>query len=481
MALHKQRATKFIHQLLDVPSRTLDEQRRTRSLNVLVLGFIPLAFLGFLVVFIGQLIGMYSQQEANETYIPALILLPTMVTVYAINRYWSQRVASILFLLLLTASFFFLNTPFEAVWGYNTLSLALPVLIASLILSPNASFIMAGIISGLLLVAAALADFDPNFIGILTYFALALVAWLSARSLEKTVQDLHTINTELDQLVEQRTAELQASNQQLHRQNNALQKAETALRQAHNVLEKKVAERTAELAFTNTQLQQEITERKRVEAQIKASLQEKEVLLKEIHHRVKNNMQVISSLLDLQTRYIEDAPTKEMMQESRSRIRSMALVHEQLYQSENLARIDFSDYVRSLMSYLLQVYRQMVRDVTLDVNVAGVALSIETAVPLGLIIHELVSNALKHAFPNGRSGQIRVHLLSGENDQIGLTVQDNGIGFPKEMVFRRSPSFGMAIITTLVDQLRGEIEVHSQAQSGTRFELTCPVRDEQDD
>ncbi|WP_420628845.1 sensor histidine kinase [Candidatus Leptofilum sp.] len=212
----------------------------------------------------------------------------------------------------------------------------------------------------------------------------------------------------------------------------------------------------------------DVTERKQAEAQIQASLQEKEILLKEIHHRVKNNLQVISSLLDLQSAYIEDDAVQEMFQESRSRVRSMALVHEQLYQSIDLARIDFADYVQNLASYLLRVYGQMASGVTLDVDVDNTPLSVETAVPLGLIINELVSNALKHAFPNGRSGQIRTHLRA-EDDYLYLTVQDDGIGFPDDVDFRQSPSLGLTIIMTLVNQLQGQIELSTQ--DGTRFEL----------
>ena len=216
----------------------------------------------------------------------------------------------------------------------------------------------------------------------------------------------------------------------------------------------------------------DVTERRRTEAQIQASLQEKEILLKEIHHRVKNNLQVISSLLDLQAAYVKDESVLEMFQESRSRVRSMALVHEQLYQSADLARIDFADYINGLTGYLLRVYGHLVKSVTLDIDVANTFLSVETAVPLGLIVNELVSNALKHAFPDGRSGQIRVRLTPIEDDQIHLVVQDNGIGFPANIDFRRSSSLGLTIIMTLMNQLRGEIALHSQ--DGARFELTVP-------
>ncbi|WP_420628846.1 PAS domain S-box protein [Candidatus Leptofilum sp.] len=214
----------------------------------------------------------------------------------------------------------------------------------------------------------------------------------------------------------------------------------------------------------------DVTERKQAEAQIQASLQEKEVLLKEIHHRVKNNLQVISSLLDLQSAYIEDDDVQEMFQESRSRVRSMALVHEQLYQSIDLAQIDFADYVHSLTSYLSRVYGQMARGVTLDVEVDNTPLSVETAVPLGLIINELVSNAFKHAFPNNQGGFVRVQLTAMDDQQLYLTIQDSGIGLPAHLDFHNSPSLGLTIVMTLINQLKATIR-HVPQEEGTRFEI----------
>ena len=218
----------------------------------------------------------------------------------------------------------------------------------------------------------------------------------------------------------------------------------------------------------------DITERKQGEFQIIASLQEKEVLLKEIHHRVKNNLQVISSLLDLQSAYIEDVAMQAMFQDSRSRVRSMALVHEQLYGSLDLARIDLQGYLQDLVGYLRRAYNQQVGGVQLRVEVEeSLLLDVETAVPLGLIVNELVSNALKHAFPDGRSGEVRIRVWLPEKDQVCLSVQDNGIGFPQEIDIRRSPSLGLTIITTLVEQLRGQIDLRQQ--DGTCFEFYFPL------
>lgn len=229
--------------------------------------------------------------------------------------------------------------------------------------------------------------------------------------------------------------------------------------------------------------QQEIEERMRAEERIKASLKEKEVLLKEIHHRVKNNLQVITSLLRLQSQSIKDPSAMEMFQESQHRIRSMALIHEKLYRSQDLARIDFGDYIRNLTSYLVRSYRRGLGPISLKINAQNVTLSIESAVPCGLIINELVSNALKHAFPidaggrkirqDGKPDEIIVELSLDSQNMATLAVQDNGVGFPDDVDYKNTDSLGMQLITTLTEQLDGTVTLNSNA--GTEFSITFPV------
>ena len=218
----------------------------------------------------------------------------------------------------------------------------------------------------------------------------------------------------------------------------------------------------------------DITERKRAEEELKASLRDKEILLKEIHHRVKNNMQVISSLLNLQSRQLEDDQAREIFQDMRSRVASMAMVHEQLYQSSDLARVDFAKHVRSLAAYLLRSYGDASGSVSFEEDIADVDLMLDMAIPCGLIINELVSNALKHAFPDGRKGEIRVGLRFAD-DRVTLVVVDNGVGFPAEMDFRAANTMGLRVVTTLVGQLDGTIEV--DREGGTTFKITFPKSD----
>jgi PAS domain S-box-containing protein len=217
----------------------------------------------------------------------------------------------------------------------------------------------------------------------------------------------------------------------------------------------------------------DITERKQAEEQIKASLKEKEVLLKEIHHRVKNNLQVISSLLSLQSGYIRDNKEAiEIFKESQNRVRSMALIHEKLYQSKDLSRINFADYIRSLVTTLFQSYTANSQAITPKIDVGDVLLDIDTAIPCGLIINELIANSLKHAFPAGKEGEIRIDIHS-DNNKFTLIISDTGIGFPKDLDFRNTGSLGLELVVTLTNQLRGTIALHSNG--GTEWKIIFPA------
>jgi PAS domain S-box-containing protein len=219
----------------------------------------------------------------------------------------------------------------------------------------------------------------------------------------------------------------------------------------------------------------EITDRKRVEQQIKVSLKEKEVLLKEIHHRVKNNLQIISSLLRLQSDNPQDKQPLEILQESQNRIRSMALIHEKLYQSHDLSKIDFTEYIRSLASSLFASYRIDSDSVQLKVQAEHLLLEVDAAIPCGLILNELITNALKYAFPAGRRGEIRIDLRSNY-DKVSFSVADDGVGFPKALDFRNAPSLGLQLVTTLVDQLGGTIRFSTA--HGTEFAISFPSSSE---
>jgi PAS domain S-box-containing protein len=214
----------------------------------------------------------------------------------------------------------------------------------------------------------------------------------------------------------------------------------------------------------------DITAQKENERALGAALAEKDVLLKEIHHRVKNNLQVISSLLSLQSRYLRHPEDAVLFHESQRRIRSIALVHERLYQSKNLSRIEFAAYAKRLVENLIASHREGGGPVSLETDLEEVFLDIQTAIPCGLIVNELIMNALKHAFPDGRPGTIRLALRPERDGRVELRVGDDGIGLPAGWDIDSAGSMGMQIVAMLTGQIEGRLEIDRSA--GTQFLLS---------
>ena len=193
-----------------------------------------------------------------------------------------------------------------------------------------------------------------------------------------------------------------------------------------------------------------------------------EALLKEIHHRVKNNLQVISSLLKLQSKYVKDERCVEILMESCNRIKSMAMIHEELYRSDNLSNIDCGSFLRRLVSSLISSYGVDSGRISVKIEADCHSCKIGTAIPCGLIINELISNSIKHAFPKERKGEIAVSFHKGRNNEIEFTVSDNGVGIPEGMDFKKTGSLGLHLVTIIAeDQLGGEVDL--DRKGGTRF------------
>jgi len=211
----------------------------------------------------------------------------------------------------------------------------------------------------------------------------------------------------------------------------------------------------------------DITDRKQADDQIQAALREKEVMLREMHHRVKNNMQIILSLLRIQSRAVKDRGTLEMFKQSQNRIRSMALIHEGLYKSGDLANIDIGDYISRMTTHMLSIYREDLGEIDIKQEAKGVYLDVNRAIPCGLIISELVSNSLKHAFPGKKKGQITIHMARDKKGVNSLTITDNGTGFPEGLNFRETETLGLQLVTDLVQQLNGSISL--KKTEGTEF------------
>ncbi|MEZ4646002.1 MAG: histidine kinase dimerization/phosphoacceptor domain -containing protein [Chloroflexota bacterium] len=252
-------------------------------------------------------------------------------------------------------------------------------------------------------------------------------------------------------------------------------------------LEKQVAlpvrgnDEIAELVQWFNAFQSSLLAKQEAEAQIQASLAEKEVLLKEIHHRVKNNLQIISSLLNLQMERLNDSYTTSVFEDSKNRVRSMALIHEKLYQSQNLARIDFAEYVANLTHYLARTYHA--DQIRLQLSLEQVYLGIDTAVPCGLILNELVSNAFKHAFTHQQSGHVCIKLHQNEAAQVTLAVGDDGVGLPADFDSSHVDSLGLQLVHNLTKQLGGTLTILDHDDDFalvTIFKLTFSVPTERE-
>ena len=217
------------------------------------------------------------------------------------------------------------------------------------------------------------------------------------------------------------------------------------------------------VAFMTTA--RDITHHKNIEAQMQASLQEKTVLLREIHHRVKNNLQIISSLLNLQSQYIKDKEAFEVFKESQNRVKSMAIIHEKLYQSGNFAEINVAEYLKNLTDSIYSSYGVNLDVINLKINAENIFLDINKAVPCFLLINEVITNSIKHAFPDGRSGEIIINF--SKNDEYVINIKDDGIGLPKYLNIHETNTLGMQLINGLTSQLDGKLEVKSNG--GTEF------------
>lgn len=228
------------------------------------------------------------------------------------------------------------------------------------------------------------------------------------------------------------------------------------------------------IAATALLLAAVLSESRKAKDVLRSSLNEKEILLREIHHRVKNNLQVISSLLSLQSRSLNDEKMKKVFEESGNRIKAMALIHERLYSTDDLSTIQFADYAKQLAKDLFQAFGLHAENIRLSVKAEDVELNIDQAIPLGLIMSELISNSCKYAFPDGRVGEIVVGLVAG--NPLELFVKDNGVGLPANFRWEHAETLGLRLVKILSQQLRGNVTVESD-HGGTVFHLKFPIQD----
>jgi two-component sensor histidine kinase len=260
----------------------------------------------------------------------------------------------------------------------------------------------------------------------------------------------------------------------------AQREAEAALKHAKDTLERTVEERTAELNALTAELRADIAQRQQIEqelrdsrARLQAALQEKEVLLAEVYHRIKNNLQIISSLLDLQAETVADPQVRALFEDSQQRIQAVALLHESLSQTKNMARIPAAQYVNRLSTQVFQAYAPPGDRVTLKIQADPIWIDVRNAVPCGLLVNELLSNSLKYAFPGDQGGEITITLRATSEGQMVLIVRDTGVGFPASLDFRHTDSLGLQLVCLLTEQLGGTIEL--DRASGTQWTLGIPM------
>ena len=198
-------------------------------------------------------------------------------------------------------------------------------------------------------------------------------------------------------------------------------------------------------------------------------MQDKELLLQEVHHRVKNNLQVMSSLIKLQSRYIHDDKMLEILKETGGRIQSMAIVHTKLYNTKDYEFIEFGEYTRNLIDNFHSIYGYKLKNITFKIEIKDLKLNIDTAIPCGLIINELVSNAIKYAFPDGRVGEIFISVTPVKDNIYELIVKDNGVGMGQDIDLKKSNSLGIELVTLLSRQLNGSLDITSEPDKGISF------------
>lgn len=217
----------------------------------------------------------------------------------------------------------------------------------------------------------------------------------------------------------------------------------------------------------------DISDRKSKEERIKEALQEKDILLREIHHRVKNNLQIVHSLLDLQLTRIEDSAIVEMLQETQNRIQSMALIHQTLYQSQDFSGVDFRFFLENLVSMLSASYGLDAGRIRMSIDSVDVLLPLNIAIPCGLLVNELITNSLKHAFPDDRPGEIRISLTRIDGDRVGLVASDDGVGIPASLDLANTGSLGIKLVNLLSEQIDGEISI--RRENPTEFTVVFPI------
>ncbi len=458
---------RWLNQFLDVPMAAPDARRRARLLNILLMGLAIISLVAILATAVIQIATSLTQQEANITYLASAALIGGIIAIYVINRYWSGQLASTLFLLLLVGILYSSDTTYHSIWGRNMITLAIPIFMASVILPPAASFVMAGIVSVAALIIASIESFDPNIIGVATYFAVAFVSWLSARSMERAVLELRLTNRELDQ---------------------------------------RVAQRTAELHETNIQLEQEVEARKQVNAELVVARDRaleasrlKSQLLANVSHELRTPLGAILGFSEM----LRGGFYGPVNDKQRSTINKIIETNQDLanHVSELLdqaqleaGKLKLNNRVFEPGELLLEVANRL--GVLAEEKGLELVHEIDPDLPITLVgdpprLQQILTNLLGNAIKFTTNGIVTASVCRVNEDEWALAVQDTGPGIPQEAqeyIFEpfsqvdgtrtrvhEGSGLGLSIVKNLVTLMNGRIILKSESGQGSLLTVILPI------
>lgn len=472
-----------LQKILEVPSADLTQTRRAKILNILLLGLTLLTLVIVIINFVGAETQTFNTQEVRLTTYVTAFFLASSIFIYLTNKYWSSQLAAVLFLIVVTAGLFYGDTPYESIWGRNMIALIIPILMASLILDPRASFIVAGVIGTVSLITAFSLDYTPNAIGIVIYIAVALISWLTTRSLEQAVAELKATNIELDRRVEARTEELLRANQQLHKEVLERVQAEQALEEERGMLAERVQQRTAEIQQANTQLQE--------------LLKVKDEFLAKMSHELRTPLSVILIRAEaLQLEYfgaLNQKQTENLAAIEENGQHLLKLINDILDVAKiqsgrielNYTTIDIAKLCRATLTLLepLAQSKQIQVEYRMD---SAVQFMQADEKRLKQILINLLTNAIKFTHDQGRVG-----LEVTTNDHcILFSVWDTGIGINPSDINKLFEPFvqldnsitrqyegtglGLTLVQQFTDMMKGTLSVETEPNKGSQFMVALP-------
>ncbi len=472
-----------LQRILEVPSADLTQTRRAKILNILLLGLTLLTIIIVVINFVGAETQTFSTQEVRLTTYVTAFFLASSIFIYLTNRYWSSQLAAVLFLVIVTAGLFYGDAPYESIWGRNMIALVIPILMASLILDPRASFVLAGIISTLSLITTFSLGYTPNTIGIVIYMAVALISWLTTRSLEQAVAELKAINVALDQRVEARTQELLQTNEQLQKEVLERVQAEQMLEEERGLLAERVKQRTAEIQQANTQLQE--------------LLKVKDEFLAKMSHELRTPLSVILIRAEaLQLEYFGTLTEKQhenlaAIEENGQHL--LKLINDILDVAKiqsgrvelNYTNVDVAQLCRSMLTLVdpLAQSKQIQVEFRMD---SGIQFIMTDEKRLKQILINLLTNAIKFTHDQGHVG---LDVQAKDNTVI-FSVWDTGIGIDPNDIDKLFEPFvqldnsitrkyegtglGLTLVQQFTDMMKGTLSVETEPDKGSQFMVALP-------